>query len=67
MNVLLREEKKSIADVIGKIKMRESILDDPSGLMCEDRSRDHMMKPQVKECLRTPSWKVQVRILPRVF
>lgn len=67
MNVLLREEKKNIADVIDNVKMRESILDDPSGLMCEDRSRDQMMQPQVKECLETPSWKVQVRILLKVF
>lgn len=53
--------------MIDNVKMRESILDDPSGLMCEDRSRDQMMQPQVKECLETPSWKVQVRILLKVF
>lgn len=53
--------------MIDNIKVRESILDDPSGLRCEYRSRNQMMQPQVKECLETPSWKMQVRILPRVF
>lgn len=61
------KKKKNIADVIDNIKMRESILDDPSEFMCEDRSRDQTMQPQVKECLETPSWNMQVRILPRVF